>query len=132
MHLDVKYRHEGKSRGRSNEDRSSDTSGGSWISSGHLATHQPDSAHPDHDPGQIVGGLGLPGLARAQSDQTVYAEALANGWQNWSWATVNLSNTQPVQAGNDSISVSATAYQALYLHHDAFDSSLYSNLVFWN
>src|SRR5580700_6559832 len=79
----------------------------------------------------IVGGLARPGIVRAQSDQTVYADALANGWQNWSWATVNLSNTQPVQAGNDSIGVSATAYQALYLHHDAFDSSLYGNLVFW-
>jgi len=79
----------------------------------------------------IVGGLARPGILRAQSDETVYADALANGWQNWSWATVNLSNTQPVQAGSDSIGVSATAYQALYLHHDAFDSSLYGNLVFW-
>ena len=79
----------------------------------------------------IVSGLARPGIVRAQSDQTVYADALANGWQNWSWATVNLSNTQPVQAGSDSIGVSATAYQALYLHHDALDSSLYGNLVFW-
>jgi hypothetical protein len=79
----------------------------------------------------IVGGLARPGILRAQSDETVYADALANGWQNWSWTTVNLSNTQPVQAGGDSIGVSATAYQALYLHHDAFDSSLYGNLVFW-
>ena len=79
----------------------------------------------------IIAGLLLPGIARAQSDQSIYADALANGWQNWSWATVNLSNTQPVQAGSDSISVNATAYQALYLHQTAFDSSLYSNLVFW-
>jgi hypothetical protein len=43
---------------------------------------------------------------------------------------VNLSNTQPVQAGTDSLSVSATAYQALYLHHNAFDSTLYGNLIF--
>jgi alpha-N-arabinofuranosidase len=79
----------------------------------------------------IVSGFALPGLARAQSDQTIYADALANGWQNWSWATVNLTSTQPVQAGNNSISVSATAYQALYLHQTPFGSSLYSNLVFW-
>ena len=79
----------------------------------------------------IIAGLLLPGIARAQSDQSIYADALANGWQKWSWATVNLSNTQPVQAGSDSISVNATAYQALYLHQTAFDSSLYSNLVFW-
>src|SRR5208283_4678471 len=49
----------------------------------------------------------------------------------WSWATVNLGNTSPVQAGSDSISVSAGPHQALYLHQTPFDSSLYENLVFW-
>ena len=78
-----------------------------------------------------VSGLALPGIARAQSDQSIYADSLANGWQNWSWATVNLANGQPVQAGTASISVNAAAYQALYLHHDAFDSSLYGSLVLW-
>jgi hypothetical protein len=76
-------------------------------------------------------GVVLPGVAHAQADQSVYTDALVNGWQDWSWATVNFSNTQPVQSGADSISVSAGPYQALYLHHDAFDSSLYANLVFW-
>lgn len=76
-------------------------------------------------------GVVLPAVAHAQADQSVYTDALVNGWQDWSWATVNFSNTQPVQSGADSISVSAGPYQALYLHHDAFDSSLYSNLVFW-
>src|SRR5712675_3772534 len=79
----------------------------------------------------IIAGLLLPGIARAQSDQSIYADALANGWQNWSWATVNLSNTQPVQAGSASIAVNAGAWQALYLHHNAFDSSLYTGLTFW-
>lgn len=78
-----------------------------------------------------VSSLALPGVARAQSNQSVYADSIANGWQNWSWATVNLANSQPLQAGTASISVNATAYQALYLHHDAFDSSLYGSLVFW-
>jgi alpha-L-arabinofuranosidase len=75
--------------------------------------------------------LALPALARAQTDDTVYTDALINGWQNYSWATVNFSNTQPVQAGSDSISVSAGPYQALYLHQSAFDSRIYANLVFW-
>lgn len=79
----------------------------------------------------LLCGLVRAGNALAQSDQTAYTDALASGWQNWSWATVNLSNTQPVQSGSDSISVNAAAYQALYLHHAAFDSSLYDNLVFW-
>ena len=75
--------------------------------------------------------LALPTVARAQTDQSVYTDALVNGWQNWSWATVNLSNTSPVQSGTDSISVSAGPYQALYLHQTAFDSTPYSALVFW-
>src|SRR5208337_4834733 len=75
--------------------------------------------------------LALPAAAHAQIDQSVYADALANGWQNWSWATVNLANTTPVQSGADSISVSAGPYQALYLHHDPFDSTLYTSLSFW-
>ncbi len=75
--------------------------------------------------------LAFPSAARAQTDQAVYTDALVNGWQNWSWATVNLSNTTPVQSGTDSISVSAGPYQALYLHQTAFDSTPYSALVFW-
>ena len=75
--------------------------------------------------------LALSSKALAQTDQSVYTDALSNGWQNWSWATVNFKNNQPVQSGTASIAVSAGAWQALYLHHDAFDSSLYSNLVFW-
>ena len=79
----------------------------------------------------LVGWLAISGTAWAQTDQTVYTDALVNGWQNWSWATVNLGDNNPVQSGTASIAVSAGPYQALYLHHDAFDSSLYSSLVFW-
>ena len=75
--------------------------------------------------------LALPSVARAQTDQSVYTDALVNGWQNWSWATVNLSDATPVQSGADSISVSAGPYQALYLHQTAFDSTPYTALVFW-
>jgi hypothetical protein len=75
--------------------------------------------------------LALPTVARAQTDQSVFADALINGWQNWSWATVNLSNITPVQFGSDSIGVSAGSYQALYLHQTAFDSTPYAALVFW-
>ena len=68
--------------------------------------------------------LALPAIARAQTADTVYTDALVNGWTNYSWATVNFSNTSPVQAGSDSISVSAGPYQALYLHQTAFNSCL--------
>jgi hypothetical protein len=80
----------------------------------------------------ILCGLAMPAVAQAQANQSVYTGALVNGWQNWSWATVNFSNTEPVQPGStDSISVSAGPYQALYLHQTAFDTSVYANLVFW-
>jgi len=71
------------------------------------------------------------GVARAQSSQAVYADALVNGWQNWSWASVNPANGAPVQAGSRSIAVSAGPWQALYLHQSAFDSTIYNSLVFW-
>jgi alpha-N-arabinofuranosidase len=67
----------------------------------------------------------------AQAEQTIYTDSLLNGWQNWSWATVNLSNTSPVHSGSNSASVTAGAWQALYLHHDGFDTNGYVNLTFW-
>ena len=67
----------------------------------------------------------------AQANQVIYDDALENGWQNWSWATVNFANTNPVYSGTYSISVTCTNYQALYLHNDPFDSSIYTNLTFW-
>ncbi len=70
--------------------------------------------------------------ARAQTSQTVYDNALEDGWQDYGWATLNYSNTSPVHGtGGDSISVSAGGYQALYLHHDAIDTSGYVSLTFW-
>src|SRR5207245_8772339 len=70
-------------------------------------------------------------LASAQTDQLIYTDSLASGWQDWSWATVNLANTSPIHSGTRSASVNADAWEAIYLHHDAFDTSGYSNLVFW-
>ena len=69
--------------------------------------------------------------ATAQFDQTVYDDALQNGWENWSWATVNLANPTPVHNGSSSISVSAADWQALYLHHASQDGSSFSSLQFW-
>ena len=66
----------------------------------------------------------------AQTDQAVYTDSLVNGWDNWSWATVNFANHSPVRSGN-SISVTSGVHQAIYLHHGAFDTSGYANLVFW-
>src|ERR1700679_1493292 len=67
-------------------------------------------------------------------DQTVYDDALGNGWESYGWATLNYANTAPVHSGSDSISVvdpTTNGYEALYLHHDAFNPSLYESLSFW-
>ncbi len=75
--------------------------------------------------------VGFVGSVFAQTDQLIYSNSLNNGWQNWSWATVDLSNSSPVHSAPCSISVTAAGYQALYLAHDPFDTSGYTNLTFW-
>lgn len=67
--------------------------------------------------GRLVAVLWLSALAslpaHAQST-TVYADALGNGWQNFSWATVNLASTNPVHAGQFAISMEPDGFQGLY------------------
>lgn len=67
----------------------------------------------------------------ARADQPVYADALQNGWTNYSWATVNFSSANPVHGGAGAISVQSGAYQALYLHHDAQSGAAFTALTFW-
>jgi hypothetical protein len=69
--------------------------------------------------------------ALLRADQIVYDDALTNGWSSYGWATLNYSNPTPVHAGADSISVSSSGYQALYLHHAAQSGALFTSLVFW-
>lgn len=44
----------------------------------------------------------------------VYDDALGPGFENWSWATVNLANASPVHGGNKSIAFEPDSYQGLY------------------
>ena len=67
----------------------------------------------------------------ARADQLVYSDSLLNGWENWSWATVNLATASPVHSGSFSIGVTSENYQALYLHHNTFDTSPYASISFW-
>jgi hypothetical protein len=64
---------------------------------------------------------------------TIYDDALENGWVSYGWATLNYSNTSPVHSGSKSVSVvdPGSSYQAIYLHHDAFNPGLYQSLSFW-
>jgi len=43
----------------------------------------------------------------AHADLIIYTNSLQNGWQNWSWATVNLANTSQSHSAPNSISVTA-------------------------
>ncbi len=66
------------------------------------------------------------------ADQPVYTDSLQNGWENWSWAQVNLGATNPVHGGAASASVTSTGtFQAMYLHHTAFPTATYTQLSFW-
>lgn len=63
--------------------------------------------------------------------QALYEDAFVNGWQNWSWATINSANTTPVNSGTSSIAVNAAPFTALRFHHTGFDSTSYTSLTFW-
>ncbi len=70
--------------------------------------------------------------ALPQDNLPIYTDNLVNGFQNWSWATVNLGNTNPVHSGSCSISVTDGGnYQALVFEHADFNTSPYASLSFW-
>lgn len=75
----------------------------------------------------------LQSQAQTNDDLIIYDDMLENGWENWSWADVNLSNTDPVLSSPYSISVTEGAYTALYLEHSPFPTTSwgYTNLSFW-
>ena len=78
----------------------------------------------------LIFGALLASNVNAQN-QTIYTDSLQNGWENWSWASVNLNNANPVQNGTASAGVTAGAWQAFYLHHAAFSTAGYTHLSFW-
>lgn len=77
-------------------------------------------------------GPSAPATATVPADggQVVYADALENGWQSWSWAGLDPGSTDPVRAGC-AVRVAAGPWQALYLHHAPFSTSAYAAVTFW-
>lgn len=70
--------------------------------------------------------------AHAATDLPIYDDSLLNGWQNWSWATVDFSSTANVHAGSNSIAVTPDAWTAVQLGHDViFNTTGYGKLSFW-
>lgn len=65
---------------------------------------------------------------QAQAPMVVYDDVLQPGWDNWSWAKVELSvpigNAKPIKVQGD-------PWTALSFHHQAFSTKGYSSLVFY-
>jgi hypothetical protein len=78
---------------------------------------------------QMVNAPTTPGVA--QSGLSLYTDNLVNGFQNWSWATVNLLNLAPVHSGSYAIAVTDGGGQALAFNRAQFNSSPYASLTFW-
>ncbi|HUD47539.1 MAG TPA: hypothetical protein VMR33_11950 [Candidatus Baltobacteraceae bacterium] len=80
----------------------------------------------------IIGLLGV-GLClltlpvRAEGPLPLYTDHLVNGFQNWSWAANNFSDTY---GGSNCISASAADWEALWLEHSGFNTVYYTNLSF--
>lgn len=72
-----------------------------------------------------------PKIAQAVFDKTIYADELAAGWDNWSWAETNLTNNSPVYSGIHSIAVDFGAWEGLYLHNPGIDTLGTSDLRFF-
>lgn len=81
--------------------------------------------------------LSLPDVSAALSPvpaaaaQDIYTDALAVGWSDWSWATVDLQAAAPVHSGSHSIAVTYGAWQGLYLHYPEFPTAGSSHLRFF-
>lgn len=70
--------------------------------------------------------------ATCLADESIYSDQLNNGWQNWSWASTNLSSTSYVHSGQYSIAVTETgASQALYLDTSDQSTGAFEAIEFW-
>src|ERR1044072_7776768 len=72
-------------------------------------------------------------FSSAQADIVVYDDALAPGWQNWSWAVTDTAHADTVHSGSVSLAVTPTAWSAAYLRSAAapVDTQGLLNLTFW-
>lgn len=63
--------------------------------------------------------------------QDIYTDVLAAGWQNYSWATVDLSASSPVHTGTASIAVTYGAWQGLFLHNPGVATAGFTHVRFF-
>jgi len=79
----------------------------------------------------LLVAMALASKTFAQTALPVYDDGLQNGFEDWYWVSHSLVSTSSVHSGTYAISVNATNWQGLYLHHRAFDTSPYDSLSFW-
>lgn len=73
----------------------------------------------------------VPSHPAMAAQQAIYTDDLAQSWNNWSWASVNLGATSPVHSGSRSIAVTYGAWQGLYLAYAGFSTGGFTRLRFW-
>jgi alpha-N-arabinofuranosidase len=84
----------------------------------------------------LIGVSGLPWSERAaiaQDDLPIYSDALATGWEDWSWAvqTKDLCSTQTVHQGICSVAVDLAPWGGLSFRHADFSTASWSVLTFY-
>jgi hypothetical protein len=77
--------------------------------------------------------LAWDGVVQAQAVLDVYDDALASGWQNWSWnTTLDFNSRAQAQSGSRSIAATYTqAWAGVYLRSGAALPGGYTTLRFW-
>ncbi len=68
------------------------------------------------------------------AESVIYTDALASGWEDWSWDTTsNADNTNPTHSGGKAYAVQHTvAWGGFYLHAEpAVNTASYTHLRFW-
>lgn len=73
----------------------------------------------------------LSSMASPLAERSIYADSLASGWVDWSWADVDLAATSPVHSGTHAIAVTFSAWSGLYLHHAGVSTASYTHLRFY-
>jgi hypothetical protein len=77
--------------------------------------------------------LVAPMASLAQTNMTIYADSLVNGWSDGSYGvTHSLANTSPVHSGSRSISATVTnAWGAIALNHSSMTTTGFASISFW-
>lgn len=77
--------------------------------------------------------LAAPAVVLAQTNMTIYADSLLNGWSDGSYnCTRNFANASPVYSGSHSISITITnAWGGLQVNHSGLMTTGFANISFW-